>query len=74
MVQGCNRPRLALKPAGVFGLDALDRDDAVEPRIMCFPYLAHTSQSDRAEDFILIYVSLLDQAYAVIIGSHLAQR
>src|SRR5437879_1394142 len=52
MVQRCNRPRLALKSLGVFGFQVLDRDDAIEPCVARFPYLARAACADGCEDFI----------------------
>jgi len=52
MVQRPDRTRLSLKSLGVFSLKSLNRHDSVQPRIACFPHLAHATGADRRKQHV----------------------
>ena len=82
MAERCDRAGLALEAcAGVAVVGAvrrkdLDRDDAVEPRVVGAIDLAHPARADRREDFIRPEPSARDQIHrrSVSVGRGAAGR
>jgi hypothetical protein len=52
MVQRGNRTTFLLESSRVLGLQPLNRDDAVQPRVARLPDLAHATRSEGREDFV----------------------
>ena len=52
VVERCNRARFLLKAMLMRGLDRLERDDAIEPRVERLPDRSHAAGTERREDFV----------------------
>ena len=52
MIQRRDGARLALEAFAEFGLGDLDRDDAIQARVVGFVHLTHAARADGREDFV----------------------
>src|SRR6516164_8999219 len=52
MIQRGNRTRFLLESSRVLGLQPLNRDDAVQPRVARLPDLTHAARPERRQNFV----------------------
>ena len=52
MIQRRDRASFALESLGVLGLEALDRDDTIDPRVTGLPYFPHAARAQGTDDFV----------------------